>query len=111
MPAKFREISNSCTAHRDPLRPEQFAFHRLVAAVAAEPSGCGDHAVTRHVRRGTVAHDRANSTCRPRPAGERGDVAVGRHATWRDPTHGGENATRELRSSRHSHSTPTADHA
>jgi hypothetical protein len=72
----------------NPFGTQQLAFHLQIAAVSAERPTRGDHAVTRDTAFGAPAHDVANRTRRARPARQRGDIAIGRHASGRNTSHG-----------------------
>ena len=84
------ELADARPRHHDTFGRQERPLQHLVAAITAQAAAGGNHAVTRHVRAIAAAHDVADGTCRARPAGHRGDVAVGRHASWRDATHDGE---------------------
>src|SRR5262245_43618047 len=86
------ELAHAGARHDHALRDEQRSLEHLAAAVAAEPSPGGYHAVARHIGTAAALHDVADGARGARPAGERGDVAVSRDAPGRDPPHDGEHA-------------------
>src|SRR5262249_29906891 len=63
---------------------KQRAFHEFVASVAAQPPSGGNHAMAGHVGSRAPAHDVSHRPGGPRPSGELGDIAVGRHSTDRN---------------------------
>ena len=79
----------------DAFRHEQRSLQHLAAAVAAQPSAGGDHAVARDVGPAAAAHDVADGARRARPAGERRDLAVRRDAPRRNAPHHRQHAVRE----------------
>jgi hypothetical protein len=99
-------ISHSCnpaiaqfdtdSVNRDSFGYQQCAFEHFVPAVSAEPPAGGDHAVARHVGTSAVPHDVADRSRRARFAGERRDVAVGRHPAPRNTSHRSQDARREI---------------
>jgi hypothetical protein len=91
-PAAAGEITDRRLSDEHPLGPQQRPLHLDVPSEPADPSRCGNHTVTRHIARATVAHDVPHRPRRPRRAGRLRHVAVRGHAPRRDPADDGDDA-------------------
>src|SRR3954449_4762979 len=95
MPSHALELADTRAGDPNALRGQQRPLHALAPAVAAEAAAGGNYPVTRDVGPPTAAHDVADGPGRAGPAGQCGDVSVGRDPPRWDPPHHGEHALRE----------------
>jgi hypothetical protein len=89
-PAAVLEIPDAFPSDDDPFGLEQGPLEPRGSAISSEASGSRNHPVARNISLLAIAHDVANGSRGARPAGELGDVAVGRDFPDRDSTHSGE---------------------
>jgi hypothetical protein len=75
--------------------PQQRAFELQVAAVAAEATARGDHAMAGHVAGGTAPHVVADGTRCERATGKRRHIAICCHASQWNAAHDSEHAAGE----------------
>jgi hypothetical protein len=95
-PAAVLEITDPFPPDHDSFGLEQSPLECRRSAIPPEAPGRRNHPVAGNISRLAVAHDVANGPRRPRPAGELGDVAIGRDLADRDAADGAENAGLEV---------------
>jgi len=91
-PSHLGEVPDPVAHHDQSFCPQQRALECEVPSVSTEPAASRDDSMAGHIRRGAVAHDVADGTPGPRPAGSARDIAIGGRAARRDVTNGSKDA-------------------
>lgn len=95
LPLMLRKV-HALPAEGDPFSHQERPLEMLTATVAAEATSSGNHAVRGGVR-AAAAHDVADGARSAWPAGDRGHLAVGGDAPWRDASHHRQHPSAERR--------------
>jgi hypothetical protein len=95
LPADRRKIAHPVQAHLNGLGAQELTFQLQIASITAKRAACPNHPVTWRRRVATFAHHRANRPPRQWGSGKGCNIAVGRHASPRNPSYSGQDAVLE----------------